>query len=174
MARHGSLEDLNKTNLDDLPAHVFANFEISRLLLVNLGFLGVSQKLVFSRFLMEFRRFRGFQEDRTNRTVLLAKFQPIWWYMVSESPLFYNFSVNWHFTVVEMASNTLHFVQGLSRTPLLFIPRYLTNIMFENISPKQKSRESKIWKSEMSKKPRLLTSAQKKKRDKGIQKVAIL
>ena len=37
---------------------------------------------------MEFRGFRGFQEDRTDHTVLLAKFQPIWWYMVSESPLF--------------------------------------------------------------------------------------
>ena len=37
---------------------------------------------------MEFRGFRGFQEDRTEHTVLLAKFQPIWWYMGSESPLF--------------------------------------------------------------------------------------
>jgi len=27
-----------------------------------------------------------------------------------------------------MAHKTLHFVQGLSRTPLLSIPRYLTNI----------------------------------------------
>ena len=34
---------------------------------------------------MEFMGFRGFQDDRTDRTVLLAKFQPIWWYMVSES-----------------------------------------------------------------------------------------
>ena len=32
-----------------------------------------------------------------------------------------------------MALKTLHFVQGLSRTPLLFIPRYLTNIFFENM-----------------------------------------
>ena len=40
---------------------------------------------------MEFRGFRGFQEDRTDRTVLLAKFQPIWWYMGPESPLFYVF-----------------------------------------------------------------------------------
>ena len=37
---------------------------------------------------MEFGGLRGFQEDRTDRTVLLAKFQPIWWYMVSVSPLF--------------------------------------------------------------------------------------
>ena len=33
--------------------------------------------------------------------------------------------------VVEMALETFHFVQGLSRTPLLFIPRYPTNI-FKN------------------------------------------
>ena len=32
-----------------------------------------------------------------------------------------------------MALNTPHFVQGLSRTPLLFIPRYLTNIISEKI-----------------------------------------
>ena len=31
-----------------------------------------------------------------------------------------------------MALKTLHFDQGLSRTPLLFIPRYLTNIWSEN------------------------------------------
>jgi hypothetical protein len=32
-----------------------------------------------------------------------------------------------------MALKTFHIVQGLSRTPLLFIPRYLTNIFFEII-----------------------------------------
>ena len=37
---------------------------------------------------MEFRGFRGFQEDRTEYTALLAKFQPIWWYKMSESQLF--------------------------------------------------------------------------------------
>ena len=61
---------------------------LTRLLLVNLGFLGFSQKFVFSLFYMEFRGFRGFQEDRTEHTVLLAKFQPIWLYMASKSPLF--------------------------------------------------------------------------------------
>ena len=48
---------------------------------------------------------------------------------------FLHFPVNWHFKVIEMASKTLHIVEGLSRTPLLFIPRYLTNIFFENMSP---------------------------------------
>ena len=45
---------------------------------------------------------------------------------------FQHLTVNWNFNVLEMALKTLHFVQGLSRTPLLFIPRYLTNIFFEN------------------------------------------
>ena len=36
----------------------------------------------------------------------------------------------WNFNVLEMVIKTFHFVPGLSRTPLLFIPRYLTNICF--------------------------------------------
>ena len=36
-----------------------------------------------------------------------------------------------------MVLKTLHFVQGLSRTPLLFIPRHLTNIVFKNKIQKQ-------------------------------------
>ena len=46
---------------------------------------------------------------------------------------FQHFTADWNFNVPEMALKTLHFVQGLSRTPLLFIPRYLTNIIFKNI-----------------------------------------
>ena len=61
---------------------------------------------------------------------------------------FQHLTVNWNFNVPEMAFKTVYFVQGLSRTPLLFIPRYLTNTIFENILQKDKSRESKIWKSE--------------------------
>ena len=38
-----------------------------------------------------------------------------------------------------MAFKTLHFVQGLSRTPFLFIPRYLTNIFFKNIFQKKQN-----------------------------------
>ena len=34
-------------------------------------------------------------------------------------------------------SNIFHFVQGLSRTPLLLIPRYLTNIFPEHILQKK-------------------------------------
>ena len=30
------------------------------------------------------------------------------------------FTVNWNFNVLDMALKTLHFVQGLPRTPLLF------------------------------------------------------
>ena len=43
------------------------------------------------------------------------------------------FPVNWHFNVLEMALETFHIVQGLSRTPLSFIPRSLTNIFFKKI-----------------------------------------
>ena len=51
-----------------------------------------------------------------------------------------------------MALETLHFFQGLSRTPLLFIPRYLTNIFVEymlqqNICRKYKNK-LEIWKFE--------------------------
>ena len=48
-----------------------------------------------------------------------------------------------------MALKTLHFVPGLSRTPLLFIPRYLTNILFKNIL--QKEEISRIENLEISK-----------------------
>ena len=50
---------------------------------------------------------------------------------------FQHLTVNWNFNVLEMALKTLHFVQGLSRTPLLFIPRYLTNKMFTHILQKE-------------------------------------
>ena len=46
----------------------------------------------------------------------------------------------WNFNVLEMVLKTFHFVPGLSRTPLLFIPRYLANIIFENMCQKKISR----------------------------------
>ena len=51
---------------------------------------------------------------------------------------FQHLTVNWNLNVLEMALKTLHFVQGLSRTPLLFIPRYLTNIFYKHILRKDK------------------------------------
>ena len=39
---------------------------------------------------------------------------------------FQHLTVNWNLNVLEMALKTLNFVQGLSRSPLLFIPRYET------------------------------------------------
>ena len=68
--------------------------------------------------------------------------------MASESPFFQHLTVNWNLNVLEMAFKTFHIVQGLSSTPLLFIPRYLTNIFPNNISQKDKYRKIKIWKSE--------------------------
>jgi len=49
------------------------------------------------------------------------------------------FTVNWHFNVLEMAIQTFHICQGLPRTPLLFIPRYLTNICFNLILQKNEN-----------------------------------
>ena len=48
----------------------------------------------------------------------------------------------WNFNVLEMAFKTLYFVPGLSRTPLLFILRYLTNLFFQNYFQDK-------WKSEI-------------------------
>ena len=50
---------------------------------------------------------------------------------------FQHLTVTWNLNVLEMAFKTLHFVQGLSWTPLLFIPRYLTNIFPEHILQKK-------------------------------------
>jgi len=41
-----------------------------------------------------------------------------------------------------MALKTIHFVQGLSRTPLLFIHRYITNILFEHILQKKQTTDN--------------------------------
>ena len=106
---------------------------------------------------MEFRGFRGFQEDRTDHTVLLAKFQPIWWCM-GQKVHFSTFDGKLTFQCSRNGPQNSHFVQGLSRTPLLFIPRYLTNI-FSRIFKKQISRidNLKIWNF---KNPGSLTGAQ--------------
>ena len=63
---------------------------------------------------------------------------------------FQHLTVNWNFNVLEMALKTLDFVKGLSRTPVLFIPRYLANIIFENMF-QQTNLENR--KSEISKNP---------------------
>jgi len=54
---------------------------------------------------------------------------------------FQHLTVNWNFTVLDILK-TFHIVQGLFRTPLLFIPRQLTTGFFKMILQKQKSRES--------------------------------
>ena len=76
-------------------------------------------------------------------TFLLELWQDLVLYGTRKST-FQHLTVNWNFNVLEMVFKTLHFVQGLSRTPLLFIPRYYTNICFENILQKENYRESKI------------------------------
>ena len=71
---------------------------------------------------------------------------------------FRNLTVSWNFNVLEMALKTFHFVQGPSRTPLLFIPRYLTNIFFEHIlqieeiskNRKYENLKNRSWKVKVS------------------------
>ena len=77
-----------------------------------------------------------------------------------EKSIFQHFPVNWHFKVLEMALKTFHFVPGLSRTPLLFIPRYITNILSKNISPGNKLSRIGNLKISKSKNPGSLTGAQ--------------
>ena len=79
---------------------------------------------------MEIVRSGGVQGDGTDRTKTQAQ-------------IFSRFGLTWHqklhfseildFNVLEMVLKTFHFVPGLSGTPLLFILRSLTNILFENI-----------------------------------------
>ena len=76
---------------------------------------------------------------RTIRNLSLELWQDLVLLDVRKST-FQHLTENLNFNVLEMALQTLHFVQGLSRTPLLFIPRYLTNIIFENIFPRKISR----------------------------------
>ena len=69
--------------------------------------------------------------------------------------------VTWNFNVLDMAFKTIKFVQGLSRTPLLFSARYLTTKKNNN---SRKSQILKIWKS---KNTGSLTSAQATTRTDG-------
>ena len=108
-------------------------------------------------------RSRGVRGKRTDHTKrfrrTLAGFGHLVLHGVRKST-FQHLTVNCHFNVVEMALKTFHFVQGLSRTPLLFIPRYYTNIIFKNDLPNKKDsiiENLEIWKS---KNPGSLTGAQ--------------
>ena len=55
---------------------------------------------------------------------------------------FQHLTVNWNFTVLEMAFKTIHIAQGLSRKPLWIFPRSLTTRFSKNIP--QKNNISKI------------------------------
>jgi len=56
-------------------------------------------------------------------------------------PLWGETYMTWNFNVLDMAFKTIHIVQRLSRTPLLFSARSLTTTQNNN------SRKSQIWKS---------------------------
>ena len=83
---------------------------------------------------------------RTIRNFSLELWQDLVLLNVRKST-FQHLTVNWHLNVLEMALKTLHFVKGLSRTPLLFIPRYYTNIFSKIFCKNKEYRESKTWKS---------------------------
>ena len=61
---------------------------------------------------------------RTMRNFSLDLWQDLVLHGIRKSS-FQHLTVNWNFNVLEMAFETLHFVQGLSRTPLLFFPQHL-------------------------------------------------
>ncbi len=68
---------------------------------------------------------------RTIRNFSLELWQDLVLHGIRKST-FQHLTVNWNFNVLEMALKTLHFVQGLSRTPLSFLPRYLTTRFSKN------------------------------------------
>ena len=135
-------------------------------LLVNLGFLNFRfSDFRLSRFCFFGNsgwNWRGLGvSGRSARTIRRHSVE-LWQDLVSHGDrksTFQHFPVNWHFNVLEMW--LLHFVHGLSRTPLLFSPRYLTNIFLNNILQKDNISSIgnlKIWKS---KNPGSLTGAQR-------------
>ena len=96
---------------------------------------------------------------RTIRNFSLELWQVLVLHGIGKST-FQHLTVNWNLKVLEMALKTIHFVQGLSRTPLLFIPRYITNIFFKHILQQQKISRIGNLKICKSKNPGSLTGAQ--------------
>ena len=90
-------------------------------------------------------RSRGVRGERTEHTQLFSRILADLVLHGIRKSTFQHLTVNWNFNVLEMTLETFHFVPGLSRTPLLYIPRYPTNIC------SRKSRESEIWKPESPK-----------------------
>ena len=66
----------------------------------------------------------------------------------------------WNFKVLEMALKTFHFVQGLSRTPLLFVPRNLATRFPKNSLQQTNKFGNHISENLKFKNPGSLTSAQ--------------
>jgi hypothetical protein len=131
----------------------FWTFLVKEINSTRLGKTGFSWKTWFFDPILQLR---GFWQDRSVRKNGAQLYGP--WvsnflsHRIVKSLTFR--IVNWNFNVLEMALKTLHFVQGLSRTPSLVFPRYLTTRFSKMILQKStKSRESKIWKSEISKNP---------------------
>ena len=121
----------------------------SRHLLVNLGKSSFSQKQFFGNSGWNWGGLGvSGRSARSIRRHSVELWQDLVLHGIRKST-FQHLTVNWNFNVLEMVFKTFHIVQGLSRTPLVFIPRYPTNIFPESIS--QKSKISRIGNLEIQK-----------------------
>ena len=68
------------------------------------------------------RGFGSFQGGCTDRTVILTNFSRFCITILLDirKSSFQHFTADWNFKVIEMTIETIHFVQGLGRTPFLF------------------------------------------------------
>ena len=67
---------------------------------------------------------------------------------------FQHLTINWNLNVLEMALKTLHFVQGLSRTPLVFFSSISHHQNFQNYFAKTKNLENRKSENLQIQKPR--------------------
>ena len=105
-------------------------------------------------------RSRGVREERTEHTQLFSRTLAGFGLTGHQKVRFSTFDGKLESQCIKkMAFKTLHFVQGFSRTPLLFIPRYLTNI-FSKILSKKKNLENRKSENLTFQKPGSLTGAQ--------------
>ena len=81
--------------------------------------------------MLKLERSGGVREEGTEHTIFSPELSPDLVLHGIRKSTFQNLTVNWNLNVLEMALKAFHIVHALSRTPLLFIPRYLTNIFPE-------------------------------------------
>ena len=87
-------------------------------------------------------RSRGVREERTDHTKLFSRTLAGFGLTRHQKVHFSTYDGKLELQCTRNGFKTLHFVQGLSRTPLLFIPRYLTNMFFEHILQTKRNLEN--------------------------------